>query len=198
MRKRSTLQHNRAKRMGGIVAVACTVTIPVATVNAESGLYAGGSLGSATIQAEVADPGSSSVFEFDENDFAWKAFAGYNFDLVVIDLGIEGGYVDLGAPSGDFAGNSIDLDVTGLDVFGVAGIDLGPIGVFAKAGVISWDADATLNGIDEGSEDGNDPAYGVGARFALGTLEIRGEYEYFDLDTVEDVYMLSAGLVFRF
>jgi hypothetical protein len=172
--------------------------MPFADANADSGPYIGGSVGSVTIQAEVPDENLGEVFEFDENDFAWKAFGGYNFDLAVVDLAIEGGYVDLGSPSGDLLGSSVDLDVTGWDVFGLVGINLGPVGLFAKAGMISWDADATIDAIDAGSDDGTDPAYGIGARFTLGTLEIRGEYEYFDIDSAEDVYMLSAGLVFNF
>jgi hypothetical protein len=172
--------------------------MPFVDANADSGPYIGGSVGSVTIQAEVPDENLGEVFEFDENDFAWKAFGGYNFDLAVVDLAIEGGYVDLGSPSGDLLGSSIGLDITGWDVFGLVGINLGPVGLFAKAGMISWDADATIDAIDAGSDDGTDPAYGIGARFTLGTLEIRGEYEYFDIDSAEDVYMLSAGLVFNF
>jgi hypothetical protein len=166
--------------------------------NAQSGAYIGGSVGSVTIQADVPDEDLGEVFVFDENDFAWKAFGGYNFDLAVLDLAIEGGYVDLGTPSADLLGSSVELDVAGWDVFGLAGIELGPIGVFAKAGMVSWDADAKVDSIEVGDDDGTDPAYGIGARFTLGSLEIRGEYEYFDIDSTEDVYMLSAGLVFGF
>jgi outer membrane immunogenic protein len=172
--------------------------LPFAAANADSGPYIGGSVGSVTIEAEIPDENLGEVFDFDENDFAWKVFGGYNFDLTVVDLAIEGGYVDLGSPSGDFLGSAVEFDVTGWDVFGLVGINLGPVGLFAKAGMITWDADATIDAIDAGSDDGTDPAYGVGARFTLGTLEIRGEYEYFDIDTAEDVYMLSAGLVFNF
>jgi hypothetical protein len=180
-----------------ISAFAVAGLVPMAAV-ADSGFYAGGSLGSATISADIPDEDLGEVFVFDENDFAWKAFGGYQFDLPVIKLGIEGGYVDLGSPSADLLGIPVSLDVTGWDVFGVAGFDLGPVGIFAKAGLISWDADAIVDGIEEGSDDGSDPAYGVGASFNIGALEIRGEYEYFDLDSADDVYMLSAGLVFHF
>lgn len=166
---------------------------------AESGFYLGGSVGDATIQAEVPDEGNiGEVFSFDESDFAWKAFGGYNFDLTVLDLAIEGGYVDLGAPSGDITGVNVGFDLGGWDLFALAGLQLGPVGVFAKAGVISWDIEATVEGIDAGEDDGTDPAYGVGARFNVGSFEIRGEYEMFDLDNVDDVYMLSAGLVWTF
>jgi outer membrane immunogenic protein len=192
----------RKKVLFNVVSICASVAalgvMPFAGALAESGPYIGGSVGSATIAAEIPDENLGEVFDFDENDFAWKAFGGYNFDLAVVDLAIEGGYVDLGSPSGDLLGSVVQLDVTGWDVFGLVGIELGPVGVFAKAGMISWDAEATIDSIDDGGDDGTDPAYGVGARFTIGTLEIRGEYEYFDIESTDDVYMLSAGLVFNF
>lgn len=176
--------------------------LPFTDARAESGPYIGGSVGSATIAVEIPDEDPGAVFDFDENDFAWKAFGGYNFDLGVADLAIEGGYVDLGAPSGELLGSEVELDVTGWDVFGLLGVDIGPVGLFAKAGMVSWDVEATIDGIEDEGDDGTDPAYGVGARFNLGNLQIRAEYEYFDIDSEgadgEDVYMLSAGLVVNF
>jgi hypothetical protein len=180
-----------------IGAVAVAGFVPFAA-QADSGFYAGGNVGGATISTDIPDEDLGEVFEFDENDFAWKAFGGYRFDLPLIDLGIEGGYVDLGSPSGNLLGFPVSLDVTGWDVFGVAGVDLGPVGIFAKAGLIAWDVSAFVDGIEEAGDDGSDPAYGVGAKFEIGSLEIRGEYEYFDLDSTDDVYMLSAGLVYHF
>jgi len=164
---------------------------------ADSGFYLGGSVGSATISAGLPDE-TDSDFTFDENDFAWKAFGGYNFDLAVVDLGIEGGYVDFGAPSTTLAGETLGLELAGWDLFGLAGLQLGPVGVFAKAGYFSWDVDLLVSGQKVDSDDGNDPAYGVGAKFALGSLQIRGEYEYFDVDGSNDVYLLSVGLVWSF
>jgi len=170
--------------------------------NAESGLYIGGSVGSATVALDIPDEDLGEVFEFDENDFAWKAFGGYNFDFRVVDLALEVGYVDLGAPSADLLGSSVELDVSGIDAFAVLGFDIGPIGLFAKAGLVSWDASAAIDNISAGSDDGSDPAYGIGLSFALGNFELRAEYEGFDIEpedaTSVDVYMLSAGLVYNF
>ena len=45
---------------------------------------------------------------------------------------------------------------------------------------------------------GKDAAYGIGARFKLSPLEIRGEYEIFDISDVEDLTMRSPGVVWRF
>jgi hypothetical protein len=165
---------------------------------ADSGFYLGGSVGDATLAVTIVDEAATGVFEFDESDFAWKAFAGYKFDLPIIKLGIEGGYVDLGNPEAVLLDSTAGLAVTAWDAFGTAGFGLGPVELFAKVGVISWDAKATLDGISEGGDDGTDPAYGIGLSVAFSSLEIRAEYELFDVSDVDDLYMLSAGLVWRF
>ncbi len=76
------------------------------------------------------------------------------------------------------------------------------MGVFVKAGVIAWEADFVADvpviGRISDSDDGTDPAYGAGLRFSVGSFEIRGEYELFDIDGSDDVYLLSAGLVWTF
>lgn len=176
----------------------CSTVLTVSSTSfADSGFFLGGSVGSTTISQGVSDPNTGLTLEFDENDFSWKVFGGYNFDLAIIDLGIEGGYVDLGSPSADILGERIGVSATGWDLFGLAGIELGPFGIFAKAGVIAWDADGFLGDIPF-TDDGSDPAYGVGLRFSIASFEIRGEYEYFDIEDSDDVYMLSAGLVWTF
>jgi len=35
-------------------------------------------------------------------------------------------------------------------------------------------------------------------KFGVGSLEVRGEYEIYDIEDSEDVAMLSVGLVWRF
>jgi outer membrane immunogenic protein len=107
---------------------------------------------------------------------------------------VEGGYVDFGSPSETLLGSKVGLDVTGWDVFGLAGIELGPIGLFAKAGMISWDAEASVDGVKVASDSGTDPAYGVGVRFSLWSTEFHAEYEYFDVDTIDHASMLSVGV----
>ena len=48
------------------------------------------------------------------------------------------------------------------------------------------------------SESGTDLMYGLGARFALGKLHIRGEWEEFDIEDADSVYMFSVGLAWQF
>ena len=184
-----------------LLAGAAFITLTAINADAaESGFFMGGSIGTAAVEANVNDgivlPDPAPVF--DENDFGWKFLAGYDFALSdAFSLGVEGGYVDLGNPSADVLTIPVSLDPTGLTLYGTAGVDIGPVGLFAKYGFVDWEVDGNIGGIDF-KDDGNDPAYGVGVRFNLGSVEIRGEYEIFDISDVEDVTLLSAGIVVRF
>ena len=188
----------RLALLGSALLLVLPVTYATA---AESGFYLGGSIGSAAVEANFDDGGMvlpDPAPVFDEDDFGWKVFAGYNFALgEVFTLGVEGGYTDLGKPSADVLSIPVSFSPTALNLYGTAGVDLGPINLFAKYGVVNWDVDGVIDGIGF-SDDGSDPAYGVGLRFNLGSLEIRGEYEIFDVSDVEDVTMLSVGLAYRF
>lgn len=170
--------------------------LPVSAI-ADSGFYIGGSAGGATIEADlggVTIPGLPS--SIDEDDTALKVFVGYKFDLPVISLGIEGGYVDLGEPDIDILGDQLLIDVTGVNLWGVASLDMGLFDVFGKLGYISWDVEADYLGASA-SDDGSDLGYGLGAAFDIGPLQIRGEYEIYDLDDT-DVSMLSLGIAYQF
>jgi len=167
-----------------------------APAESQAGGYVGGSIGQSYVELNAGTPTVPEVF--DEEDFGWKAMIGYEFDFAVITLGLEADYVDLGAPSGTVLDSQFEVDVNGFAGFGTAGIDIGPLGVFAKYGMISWDASLSIDGFDAGSEDGTDPAYGVGLKFGLASVEVRGEYEIYDIDDSEDIAMLSVGVVWRF
>lgn len=184
--------------LGSLTAVSALALSPVA--QADSGPFIGASIGNATVSADIPDP-VDPIFNpdinFDEDDFAWKVYGGFAFDLPVIDLGVELAYFDLGGPSTDVAGESLSIDVSGIAAYGLAGVNLGPVGVFLKYGYAQWDADLSLAGLSA-SEDGSDPAYGAGLRFTLGSIEVRGEYEVVDVADADDVYMASLGLVWRF
>lgn len=192
--------HNMMKSIHRSLAVPVLVSLLAisGTAIADTGFYLGASVGDTTLEANFDDPIGDGTFTFDESDFSWKAFGGVNFDLPVIQLGIEAGYVDFGGPSMTFAAEKFGVDVTAWDAFGVAGFNLGPVKLFGKLGVISWDAEATIAGIEAGSDDGTDTAYGVGAAFELGSFQIRAEYEAFDISDIEDLYMLSAGFAYTF
>ena len=179
-------------RAAALGVLAAMLMGPVAY--ADSGFYIGGSVGNAAMSVADIDFGGS---DFDDSDTAWKGFVGYIFDMPVVDFGIEAGYVDFGAPSDTVLGTEYDLDVNGLSAFGLVGLDFGLFGVFAKAGVVSWDADFAIDNVNLGSEDGSDAAYGIGFRLNFSSIEVRGEFEVFDIEDA-DVDMVSVGVLWRF
>jgi len=155
-----------------------------AIAGADSGFYIGGSVGDASVESG----------NFDESDSAYKLIGGFNFGIIpLVDVAVEASYVDFGKP----ARNNSSIEVTGLDAFGLAGLSFGPFGLFAKAGMISWDADSSAGTVTT-SDSGTDPAYGLGARFALGPISVRAEYELFDLKDDVDIELLSVGATYTF
>lgn len=172
-------------------------TSGLAMAGSDSGLYIGGSTGTASLDYSTTDP-TAGTFHFDDDDIGYKVFVGYNLGLIpFLNIAIEGGYNDFGSQQGtinNVAGNTIDS--TAWTAFGLAGFDMGPIGLFAKAGMASWDSDLNTP-IGSASDSGTDPAYGLGAKFQLGSLAVRAEYEVFDLDGA-DINFASVGASFTF
>ena len=167
----------------------------------DSGLYIGGSAGSASVDfSENRDPtldGFDNI-SVDDSDTAYKIFVGYNIGIIpLLDLAVEGGYVNFGTQTGLISGGSLpstsfDTEVDGWNAFGLVGIDLGPFGLFGKAGFLSWDGD--ISNLDDS---GTDPAYGIGAKFQLGSFQLRAEYEVYDLELSDiDYYSVGAAFVF--
>jgi len=193
------MNSNKIRRpAAALLSTVLLAAAPFGSAMADSGFYLGGSIGSATVQADVTLPILPVSDEFDENDTGFKIFGGYNFGLLpVFDLGIEAAYTDLGNPSGNVLGEPVSIDTTAFTAFGVASVGLGPIDLFGKAGFVSWDSTASVSGIDF-DDDGTDAAYGLGLRFGLGPVSVRGEYEIFDISDINDVYMVSVGVSWMF
>jgi len=157
--------------------------------------------GEAYIGAGVGKTGikdSEQGITFDETDNSFKIYGGFRFLKF---FGVEGSYVDLGAPSDTIAGDKVTIDTTAWDAFAVGVLPLGFLEIFGKVGMVAWDADIDVSGAISGSDSdsGTDPAYGVGVAFKLGKLfAIRAEYERFDIEDTDKVDMVSVGLDFRF
>lgn len=161
------------------------LSIPsTALAGSDSGFYIGAGIGEVNVE----------VSTFDESDSAYKVFGGYNFGVVpFLDFALEASYVDFGNPGS----GPVEIDLSGLNAFGLVGFKLGPVGLFAKAGMIIWDSEIAI-GSTRDDDSGTDTAYGIGARLQFGSFAIRAEYELFDISDVKDLSMVSASAVYTF
>ena len=176
-----------------LLPLACVALLPVPAL-ADSGFYIGASAGGATQDIELG-----GAPEIEEDDTAFKVFGGYKFDTSVIDLGVELGYVDFGEAEINSNAGELVFEPTGINLWGIAGYELGAVDLFAKVGLIAWDLDTTTS-TGRVSDDGTDFALGVGAGFDIGKVQIRGEYELYDTsnEEVSMLSMLSLGIVYPF
>lgn len=179
---------------GALIAFVVSLALPA--VAADNGFYLGASVG----QSDIKIDQDLEDIDFSGGAMSYKVFGGFRF---ITFLGVEGSYVDLGSPS-DFVeaiDGTIETDVTGYDGFVVGYLPLGIADIFAKAGVIAWDASISgqVGGASERqSDDGTDPAYGIGIQFRIKSIAIRAEFEYFDIEGAKYVYMYSIGGSFTF
>jgi outer membrane immunogenic protein len=167
------------------LALAATTLSPMALAGGDSGLYIGGSAGTTEISED----------ELDDDATGYKIFGGYNFGMVpFVNLAAELSYLDFGSFDADV--DNVSVDSTAWALSALVGFDFGPVGLFGKAGYFAWDADFDSD-FGSASEDGTDPAYGIGAKFQLGSFALRAEYEVFDLDGTDiDFYSVGAAYTF--
>lgn len=167
----------------------CLLALPA--LAADNGFYLGGSVG----QANVQDQDELSGFELDSDDNGFKLIAGFRpLDF----LGFELNYVDLGKPQDTIGGVDVEIDANGIDAFAVGFLPLPFMDLFLKAGLISWDAEASVEGFGSVSDSGEDFAWGAGAQLRFGSVAVRAEYEQFEISDVDDVNLISLGLTWTF
>ena len=153
------------------------------------------SLGASYGYANIED--SEAGFSFDAADTGYKLFGKYMFNN---GFGIEGAYIDFGKPDDDFLGQTAQIDAEAWSLYGVGALGLSDsFDLFAKAGVVSWEADSLVDGVPVGRDDGEDLALGIGASFnANETFGLRAEFDWFDVDDADAVWMASLGFEVRF
>lgn len=169
------------------------------------GLYVGGSVGEARIEADPAnflDP--AGIGSFHGNHSAFKLMTGIRPISLV---GAELEYVDLGRASVNYASPGIvsaNVSTTGLAAFGVLYLPVPVVDVFLKAGLEHLDS--TVNSrycavdtcqFSSYTTHDNGFAAGAGVQFKFGSLAARGEFEHFEA-AGGNPYLLSIGLTWSF
>jgi len=211
----------RSKLVVQSLAALVLASSSIAATAADSGWYAGVSLGQSKVDAdagqlksELEALGATSVAASVNNtDTGWKLFGGYQLNK---NLGFEAAYVDLGsfnsnATYATLAGSPYQSKTDGkgflLSVVGTLPVS-DTVAIFGKIGAFSWDLDATAStslASTSLSASGTDLAYGLGANWQINkTIGLRAEWERFqDIGgkngfNQHDVDLYSIGAVFHF
>jgi opacity protein-like surface antigen len=171
---------------------------------ADSGFYIGGGLGEAKLQEN--DNFQGTHVNFDESDTAIKLFGGYMFNKW---LGVELSAEDFGKPEKSFhlpVGAGIDKVNVDANVSGYTGellgqIPLGHFNLFAKGGMIYYDAEINAKDVTVGLKaTAHDSDYkftlGGGVGLDVGKLTFRVEYQYLDVGDGIDAVFASGILHF--
>nr|WP_298726468.1 porin family protein [uncultured Steroidobacter sp.] len=192
-----------------VLAAACFSTAASADDN-DSGFYLGAGWGQFNVDIENAQGVTDVIGNISTDDpAAWKAFVGWRFMKW---LALEGDYIDLGNPRGDFNAMGSDGHYSvELSGFGAYLIGTLPITVFelsAKAGWYWHDVKLRVNFDNVGAGNGdvintdtNRDAftYGVGVGVTvIDHINLKIEYERFDLKDLEDPYALWLTGAWRF
>ncbi|MES1942827.1 TonB-dependent receptor protein [Salinisphaera sp. PC39] len=175
-----------------LLALAPALGVSAPAVAQTSGLEPHGYLGGGIGYYRVED----EEFPDDDDDFkdereAYRGFIGAMLNRYV---GLEIGYTDFAeAEDGGY-----EADADGFTAAVLAQVPVNEaFSVYGKGGMLAWDLDVS-GPLVSGSDDGEDPFYGVGTRIGLGgAFGLRLEYERFELDDT-DVDLASANLEFRF
>lgn len=168
------------------------LSLPAAAV--DNGIYLGAGVGQSSVEF---DGDISNVdFNFDASATSYKIIAGWRF----IDwLAVEANYVDLGKSDDRVLGEKMETDIDGFSASVVGFLPIGPVDAYARVGAVDWSADITSPALDlQGSDDGTDLTYGVGAQFRIWGLSIRAEYEIFDIEDADTIDLLSLGVTWTF
>lgn len=161
---------------------------------ADSGLYVGAGIGSASVAEDFAG------FEIDDDTEAYRLLGGLQFGDT---FGLEAGYQNFGDFVETFQlGNTTAvsrLSADGWTFGGTLGFPLtDTMSLFGRGGIFVWDADVEINGIREAVDDDSNPYYGVGAKVGFTpNFSLVGDWTRYELDDV-DSDVISIGFEYRF
>ena len=172
-----------------------------AQADEESGFYAGAGVGVFDVRIDDFDDIDATIDDYDSDDTAWKVFGGWRMTKY---FAAEVAYVNLGSPDDEILP---DLTLTTeTDGFAPYLVGTFPIGdwfeLFAKAGYYWYETEVQIDTpIGSASESDSDSTFtwtaGMGINF-FEHINVRLEYEQFDIDQVDDAEALWLTGAYRF
>jgi hypothetical protein len=164
--------------------------------NNTEGFYLGGGLGDFSTELDELDDVDDANLDFDEDEDATKLFAGWRFNQF---LAAQADYYDFGESSGAVGLLPLSSEASGIAPSIVGTLPLGPIELFARAGIIFYDLEVNLDNDTVLDDSGNDPVYSVGIGVTvLERLNLKAEYEAIDIDAFDEAEAVWLSASWRF
>jgi hypothetical protein len=192
-------------KLTAAMAALSLVLVPAAFAQGQeevSGFYIGGGAGQFNASIDDVDDLDETVQGWDEDDTAYKLFAGYRLNRFVA---FELDYIDLGDPSGAVVpGRNVDASIDGFAPYVVGTLPLGQyFEVYGRLGYYFYDATRgvqdELDNRVQFDEESEDLVYGAGIGANIGEkFNVRAEYEKFDLEGLDDADALWLTAAWRF
>jgi opacity protein-like surface antigen len=190
-------------KLASLLAALSIACGPAAFAQEEvSGAYLGGGFGQFNAGIDDVNDVDDAINGWDNDDTAYKLFAGYRLNRF---LGFELDYINLGEPSGAVVpGFNVDAAVDGFAPYVVGTLPFGRFfEAYGRLGYYFYDAnvgvDDGLNGRVEFDEESEDLVWGAGIGANIGEkLNLRFEYERFDLQGLDDADSLWLTAAWRF
>ena len=164
------------------------------------GFYLGGGVGdfsAAVDEIDNLDDVDDVGIDFSDGDNATKLFGGWAFNRF---FAVQADFVNFGESSG-FVSPSVTgtSDVQGIAPSIVGTLPIGPIELFARAGMMFYEVDLNLGGGRLIDESGEDLVWSAGIGIdVLDRLNLRLEYEEIDIEELDEADAIWLTAAWKF
>jgi hypothetical protein len=184
-------------RIGTFAAAALALSAGTASAQENGeGLYLGAGFGDFSAQIDELDDVDDVVADLDEDESAARYFAGWRFNRF---LSVQGDYYDLGDTTSVLNALPLSSESEGIATSLVGTLPIGPVELFARAGIIWYDLEVAHNFANVIDDSSNDPVYSAGVGITLfERLNLSMEYEVIDIEAFDDSDAAWISAAWRF
>ena len=176
-----------------VLALGCAGQAMAQISEEQRGPYVGAGVGDFSVEVDELD---SDDINFDDSDTAYKLFVGYRVNQF---FGAQLDYLDLGRTDSTIGLQNLEIETGGFAARVEGTLPLAFFELFATAGLIFSDVEASFGGTEFFDESDSDPVYSVGAGFEIAErVVLRLEYEVIDIESFDDaeaIWFTAAWLL---
>jgi len=189
----------RKRSLCAVIAASALAAAPAFAQddNNTDGLYLGIGLGDFSTGVDDISDVDEADLDFDSDENARKVFAGWRFNRF---FAVQLDWVDF-ERSVD-ARNALNVFATqseGIAPSVVGTLPIGPIELFARAGILWYDLEVERNDTSLLDNSDDSPIFGAGVGFTIARrLNLRAEYEVVEIDGLDDPNAVWLTAAWRF